>query len=68
MILEKLCGGRALTCIKTVAVKRLEGNMATLTKCHLRPTFKLLTSARNSLGWACSFSTLLYILSWVQNI
>lgn len=30
MILKKLRGGHALTCIKTVAVKGLEGNMATL--------------------------------------
>lgn len=31
LILEKLSRGQALTCIKTAAVKGLEGNMATLT-------------------------------------
>lgn len=64
LILEKLCGGHALTCIKTATVKGLEGNMATLTNAICFLKFKLfIVSTRDVLGGASSFFLLVYILS-----
>lgn len=61
-------GGHDLTCIKTVAGKGLEGDMATLTRRHLLPQFKSFISASNFLVCANNFSTMVHILSHVQNI